>query len=341
MRQVTTIGLDLAKNVFQLHGVDARGRVVLRKRLSRSRLLGFFANLPRCVIGMEACGGAHYWARELAVLGHEVRLMPPSYVRPYVKRNKHDPADAEACCEAVTRPSMRFVPIKSVEQQSVLLLHRGRELLVRQRTQLVNALRGHLTEFGVVAAKGITKLDELLALVADPTDRRVPPLGREVLALLVAQLRDTERKIADLERRLVAWHRTNEVSRRLATIPGVGPITATALVATVGDPAFFTSARHFAAWLGLTPRQHSSGNRVWQGGISKRGPGYLRRLLVQGAQSLRYWAKGRAGAHQVWLDGLRERRPGNVVTVALANKTARIAWAVMVRGEPFRSRVAA
>jgi transposase len=337
--QVTTIGLDLAKNVFQVHGVDGRGRVVLRKRLSRSRLLGFFANLPRCVIGMEACGGAHYWARELVALGHEVRLMPPSYVRPYVKRNKHDPADAEACCEAVTRPSMRFVPVKSVEQQSVLLLHRGRELLVRQRTQL--ALRGHLAEFGVVAAKGITKIAELLALVADPTDQRVPPLARDVLALLVEQLRDTQRKIEDLERRLVAWHRTNEVSRRLATIPGVGPVTATALVATVGDPMFFTSARHFAAWLGLTPRQHSSGERVWQGGISKRGPGYLRRLLVQGARSLLHWAGGRTSAHRPWLDGLRERRPGNVVTVALANKTARIAWAVMARGEPFHSTAAA
>jgi transposase len=227
--QVTTIGLDLAKNVFQVHGVDFHGRVVLRKRLSRSRLLEFFANLPRSVIGMEACGGAHHWARELQALGHEVRLMPPSYVRPYVKRNKHDPADAEACCEAVMRPSMRFVPIKSVEQQSVLLLHRGRELLVRQRTQLVNALRGHLAEFGVVAAKGITKIAELLALVADPTDGRVPPLARDVLALLVEQLRDTERKIVDLERQLVTWHRTNEISRRLATIPGVGPITATPL----------------------------------------------------------------------------------------------------------------
>lgn len=267
--------------------------------------------------------------------------MPPSYVRPYVKRNKHDPADAEACCEAVTRPAMRFVPIKSVEQQSVLLLHRARELLVRQRTQLVNALRGHLAEFGVVAAKGISKIGELLALIADPDDRRIPPLARNVLTLLVEQLRDVERKIEDLERRLVSWHRTNEVSQRLATIPGIGPITATALVATVGDPRFFTSARHFAAWLGLTPRQHSSGERVWQGGISKRGPGYLRRLLVQGARSLMHWAGGRARAHGAWLEGLRQRRPDSVVTVALASKTARVAWAVMARGEPFRATAAA
>ena len=334
--QVTTIGLDLAKSVFQLHGVDARGRVVLRRRLSRSRLLEVFANLPRCVVGMEACSGAHYWARELEALGHEVRLMPPSYVRPYVKRNKHDPADAEACCEAAGRPSMRFVPIKSVEQQSVLLLHRGRELLVRQRTQLVNALRGHLAEFGVIAAKGISKIGELLALVADPSDGRLPPLARETLALLVEQLRGLERRIEELERRLVAWHRSNEVTRRLATIPGVGPITATALVATVGEPRVFTSARHFAAWLGLTPRQHSSGSRVWQGGISKRGCGYLRRLLVQGARSVVHWRGGRSGSHRAWLDGLRQRRPDHVVVVALANKTARIAWAVMARGEPFR-----
>lgn len=245
--QITTIGLDLAKHVFQLHGIDAGGRVVLRKRLSRPRLLEFFANLPPCLVGMEACGGAHFWAREIGKLGHEVRLMPASYVRPYVKRNKHDAADAEAICEAVTRPSMRFVPIKSEDQQSVLLVHRARELLVRQRTQLVNALRGHLAEFGIVAAKGITKLGELLALVSDPEDRRVPPLARGVLAVLVEQLHAVDAKITALERQLVTWHRTNEVSQRLATIPGVGPITATALVATVGDPAFFTSARHFSA----------------------------------------------------------------------------------------------
>jgi transposase len=339
--QVTTIGLDLAKSVFQLHGVDARGRVVLRKRLSRSRLLEFFANLPRCLVGMEACGGAHFWARELSKLGHQVRLMPASYVRPYVKRNKHDAADAEAICEAVTRPSMRFVPIKSEAQQSVLLIHRARELLVRQRTQLVNALRGHLAEFGVVAAQGITKMSELLALVEDPEDRRVPPLARDVLSLLVEQLRAVDAKVMALERQLLGWHRTNEVSQRLATIPGVGPITATALVATVGDPAFFTSARHFSAWLGLTPRQHSSGGREWLGGISKRGDGYLRRLLIHGARSILHFAKRRPGAHQAWIEGLLARRPGNVVTVALASKTARIAWAVMARGKPFQAAAAA
>jgi transposase len=224
--QVMTIGLDLAKQVFQLHGVDARGHVVLRKRLTRSRVLEFFATLPPCLVGLEACAGAHWWARELAKLGHEVRLMPPQYVRPYVKRNKNDMADAEAICEAVTRPGMRFVPVKSAEQQSVLLLHRTRDLLVRQRTQLVNALRGHLAEFGVVAAKGITKLSGLLALIADAADERLPPLARELLATLVEQLRVVERQIEDLERRLVAWHRTNEVSRRLATIPLRGLLAA-------------------------------------------------------------------------------------------------------------------
>lgn len=339
--QVTTIGLDLAKQVFQLHGVDGRGKIALRKRLSRARVLEFFANLPRCLIGMEACGGAHFWARKLQELGHDVRLMPASYVRPYVKRNKHDAADAEAICEAVTRPSMRFVPIKSEDQQSVLLVHRARELLVRQRTQLVNALRGHLAEFGVVAAKGITKIAELLALIADPEDRRVPSLARGVLSLLVEQLKAVDDQVLVLERQLIAWHRTNEVSRRLATIPGVGPITATALVATVGDPAFFTSARHFSAWLGLTPRQHSSGGREWLGGISKRGDGYLRRLLIHGARSILHWGKRRPGVHQGWIDGLLARRPGNVVTVALASKTARIAWAVMVRGERFEPAAAA
>ncbi len=339
--QITTIGLDLAKNVFQLHGVDAGGRAVLRKRLSRQRLLEFFANLPRCLVGMEACGGAHFWARELERLGHDVRLMPASYVRPYVKRNKHDAADAEAICEAVTRPSMRFVPIKSEDQQSVLLVHRARELLVRQRTQLVNALRGHLAEFGVIAAKGITKIAELLALIEDPEDRRVPLLAKEVLSLLVVQLRAVDGKITTLDRRLVTWHRMNEVSQRLATIPGVGPITATALVATVGDPAFFTTARHFSAWLGLTPRQHSTGGREWLGGISKRGDGYLRRLLIHGARSILHWGKRRPGAHQSWIDQLLERRPGNVVTVALASKTARIAWAVMAHGQPFRAATTA
>ncbi len=331
--QITTIGLDLAKNVFQLHGVDAGGRAVLRKRLSRQRLLEFFANLPRCLVGMEACGGAHFWARELERLGHDVRLMPASYVRPYVKRNKHDAADAEAICEAVTRPSMRFVPIKSEDQQSVLLVHRARELLVRQRTQLVNALRGHLAEFGVIAAKGITKIAELLALIEYPEDRRVPLLAKEVLSLLVVQLRAVDGKITTLDRRLVTWHRMNEVSQRLATIPGVGPITATALVATVGDPG--SSPPPDTSRLGSgSPTPAFDGRPGVAGGISKRGDGYLRRLLIHGARSILHWGKRRPGAHQSWIDQLLERRPGNVVTVALATKR-RTAWAATAHGEPF------
>jgi transposase len=333
------IGLDLAKNVFQVHGVDARERPVLRKRLSRTKVLAFFAQLPPCRVGMEACPGAHWWARQLVQLGHDVKLMPPQYVRPYVKRNKNDAADAEAICEALTRPSMRFVPVKSLEQQSALLLHRTRDLLVAQRTQLANALRGHLAEFGVVAAKGLGRVRELITLLAEAHDDRVPPLAREVLMAVVAQLRDVEQKIAELERQLLAWHRTNEVSQRLVTIPGVGPITATALVATVGDPAYFRSGRQFAAWLGLIPRQRSSGGKEWFGGISKRGDGYVRRLLVHGARAVVRWQK-RGVTAPTWLSDLLLRRPVNVATVALANKNARIAWALMVRNETFQARIA-
>jgi transposase len=334
--QVTMIGLDLAKNVFQVHGVDAHERPVLRKRLSRTKVAEFFAQLPPCRVGMEACPGAHWWARQLLQLGHDVKLMPPQYVRPYVKRNKNDAADAEAICEALTRPSMRFVPVKSLDQQAALLLHRTRDLLVAQRTQLVNALRGHLAELGVVAAKGIGRVRELVTLLAEANDDRVPPLAREVLMTVVVQLREVEQKITELERQLLGWHRTNEVSRRLATIPGVGPITATALVATVGDPAYFRSGRQLAAWLGLVPRQRSSGGKEWLGGISKRGDGYLRRLLVHGARTVVRWQKVRDPA-SAWLGNLLTRRPVNVATVALANKNARIAWALMIRDETFQA----
>jgi transposase len=334
--QVTMIGLDLAKNVLQIHGVDARERPVLRKRLPRTKVLEFFAQLPPCCVGMEACPGAHWWARQLLQLGHDVRLMPPQYVKPYVKRNKNDAADAEAICEALTRPSMRFVPVKNLEQQSALLLHRTRDLLVAQRTQLVNALRGHLAELGVIAAKGLGRVRELISLLAEADDDRIPPLAREALMTLVTQLREVAQKICELERQLLGWHRSNEISQRLATIPGVGPITATALVATVGDPAYFRSGRQFAAWLGLVPRQRSSGSREWLGGISKRGDGYLRRLLVHGARTVVRWQK-RSDPASRWLGELLARRPVNVATVALANKNARIAWALMVRNETFRA----
>ena len=340
--QLTTIGLDLAKNILQVHGVDAGGQAVLKRRLRRGEVLEFFANLPPCLVGLEACGGAHWWAREIEALGHQVRLMPAHYVRPYVKRNKNDAADAEAICEAVTRPTMRFVPIKGAEQRSVLLLHRTRELLVRQRTGLINALRGHVAEFGIVVAQGARNVAKLIAVIADQDGKRLPPLAKDVLRLLVEQLRATEGKLAELERHLLAWHRANEVSQRLATVPGVGPITATAVAATVGDPAHFRSARQFAAWLGLVPRQHSSGGKERLGRISKRGDGYLRRLLIHGARTVMRWRRRGVGlAASPWLAGLLERRPVNVTTVALANKNARIVWAMMMRGESFRQPASA
>lgn len=337
---VTTIGLDIAKNVFQIHGADAKGRMVFKKRLSRGKVLSFFANLPPCLIGMEACAGAHYWARELQALGHEVRLMPPQYVKPYVKRNKHDQADAEAICEAVTRPSMRFVAIKSKDQQSVLMLHRSRELLVRQRTMLANALRGHLSEFGIVVAKGIQNVQKLVAIVGDYGDNRLPDVAREVLATVIEQLRDTTRKIDDLEKRLHGWHRSNEASQRLATTPGIGPMTATALIATVGDPKNFASGRQFAAWLGITPREDSTGGKPRPGKISKRGDGYLRRLLVHGARSVvkAHRRKATEASSASWLGRLLARRHVNVATVALANRNARIAWALMVHGTAYQPR---
>jgi transposase len=326
------IGLDLAKSVFQVHGVDAQGKVVVTKRLRRDAVLAFFANLAPCVVGMEACAGSHFWAREIARLGHTVRLMAPQYVKPYVKRHKNDRADAEAICEAVQRPSMRFVAVKTEEQQSTLVIHRVRETLVAQKTQLINALRAHLAEFGIVGPQGAGKVSQLTAVVADLEDSRVPALARSALQGLVDQLRDTERRVEDLDARLAERAREDEVCQRLTTIPGIGPITATALTATVGDATVFESGRHLAAWLGLVPRQNSSGGRERLGGISKAGDGYLRRLLVHGARAVMRWH----GKTSPWLAGLLKRRPFNVAVVALANKLARIAWAVMVRGEDYR-----
>jgi transposase len=331
---IVTIGLDTAKSWFQVHGVDESGRVVLRRKLARGKVLPFFAGLTPCVIGLEACGGAHFWARELIKLGHDARLMPARYVRAYVKTNKHDAADAEACCEAVQRPGMRFVPVKSEEQQSMLMVHRTRDLLVRQRTAAVNALRGHLAEFGITAARGTARARELMSLVG--TDERVPAIARDALQQLVEQIRDVERKIEAFDKQLLSLARQNEVCRRLMTILGIGPIAATALVATVGNARSFTSGRHFAAWIGLVPKQHSSGGKERLGGISKRGDAYLRKLLIHGARASVY----RVRSHQVpgaWIAGLLARRPFNVATVALANKTARIAWAVMANGSTYHA----
>jgi transposase len=336
--QVTTIGLDIAKNLFQVHGVDARGRVMLRKRLRRAQVLTFFANLPRCVIGLEACGGAHYWARELSKLGHDARLMPPQYVKAYVKTNKHDAADAEACCEAVQRPSMRFVPVKTEVQQAVLMLHRVRDQLISQRTASINALRGHLAELGIVAAKRQAGVRQLLTLIGDVEDDRIPPLAREMLQTLAAHLRDLESKIAGLDRRLVAMARTDPICRSLAEVPGVGPVIATAFAATVSDAAAFRSGRHLAAWLGLVPAQHSSGGQDRPLGLSKRGDGYLRRQLIHGARALVWRSPGRTtGRLWAWIHGLRARRPFNVVVAAVANKLARILWALLRHGEAYRA----
>ena len=334
--QITTIGLDLAKNLCQVHAVDREGQVVLRRRLARAEVVPFFATLAPCRIGVEACGTAHYWARELIALGHEVRLMPAAYVKPYVKRGKTDAADAEAICEAVTRPTMRFVPVKSAEAQSVLMVHRTRDLLVRQRTMLVNALRGHLAELGIVAAQGIAKVTQLAAIVFDEADGRLPIFARQALQALVHQIRDVQARIATLEAELVAWCRRDNASRRLATIPGVGPITATALAATVTDPSGFRSGRQLAAWLGLVPRQNSSGGKQRLAGISKQGDRYLRRLLVVGARTVIRYARSQAPVGAPWIVALLGRRPALVAAVALANKMARIAWAILARGDIYR-----
>jgi transposase len=335
---IKVVGLDIAKQVFQVHAADEEGRSVAQVRLRRSQVLDYFRTLPSCLIGMEACATAHHWARELTALGHEVRLMPPAYVKPYVKRNKTDAADAEAIAEAVTRPTMRFVAVKSVDQQAALMLHRVRELLVRQRTMLATGLRAHLAEFGIIAPQGIHRVEKLATEVHHPN---VPALAREALMLLVDELASVWRQIEALEARLVALHRADEVSRRLASIPGVGPITAMAIANTVTDPTLFKSGREFAAWLGLTPKSHSSGGKDKLGRISKRGDRYIRHLLYVGAGNAIRFSRARAATGEQWIRGLQERRPPKVVIIALANKMARIAWAIMTRGGHFRSPAAA
>ena len=339
MGEITTIGLDLAKHVFQVHGVNAQGLTVLRKQLRRSQVLSFFSQLPPCLVGMEACATAHYWARELAALGHAVRLMPAQYVKAYVKRNKNDAADAEAICEAVLRPTMRFVPVKTADQQAALLLHRGRERLVRQRTSMANALRAHLAEFGVIAPQGLRNVGQLIAIVRDESDARLPAVARQVLQVLATQIEQLQTAIVALEKQLMAWHKNNAASQRLATVPGIGPIIATAIATTVTQPNQFRSGREFAAWLGLVPRQNSTGGKSRLGSISKRGNQYLRRLLINGASA--NLLRSKATNADPWVIGLRRRRPSLVVAVAVANKTARIAWAVMLRKENYQRAIAA
>jgi transposase len=334
--QITTIGFDLAKNVFQVHGIDATEKVIIRKPLRRGQVIKFFAGLSPCLIGMEACASAHYWARELTQLGHEVRLMPAKDVKAYVKRNKNDAADAEAICEAVRRPTMRFVQVKSAEQQGRLMQHRTRDLLLRQRTQAINALRAHLAELGIVAAQGREGLKELLAVIADEGDARLPIDARASLIVLAAQLQALQTLIGSIEKRLVVQHRASPASKRLMSIPGIGIIGASAIAATVTDPKAFRSGRDLAAWIGLVPRQDSTGGKQKLGPISKQGDRYLRRILVVGAHSVLRRAKLNPEKYP-WLTQLLARRPFKVVAIALANKMARVAWALLARGGTYRA----
>jgi len=340
MQAITTIGLDIAKSVFQVHGVDAAGQVAIRRQLKRRHVLAFFQKLPPCLVGIEACASSHHWSRELQALGHTVRLMPPAYVKPYVKRQKNDATDAEAICEAVTRANMRFVPTKTPEQQSGLVLHRTRHLFMRQQTSVINAIRAHLAEFGVVAPVGRQGVEQLLDVVADPNDKRVPEIARACLSALGAQLRAIKQQVLEFDRMIRAWHRSNEICRRLEACPGVGPVLATAVVASVANPRAFKSGRNFSAWIGLVPKQHSSGGKEKLGSISKQGDRYLRGLFVVGALALIRYAKIHGTKHRPWLTALLTRRPAKIAAIALANKIARMVWAIMAKGERYKEPAA-
>lgn len=334
--KITTIGIDLAKNVFQLHGVDAQGKTVLKKQIKRDEMPVFFANLSPCLIGMEACGSAHYWARKLQGQGHTVRLMAPQFVKPYVKTNKNDAADAEAICEAVTRPTMRFVPIKNTEQQAVLALHRARQGLVQSRTAQANQIRGLLAEFGLVIPQGISHLYLRVPLLLDEAQDELPSVFRQLIERLLEHLKALDRQANEMEMRIQAWHRSNALSRKLEKVPGIGPLTASALIASIGDAKSFDNGRQLAAWLGLVPRQHSSGGKPTLLGISKRGDCYLRTLLIHGARAVIY-ALGRKVSTAGWLTNLLARKDKNIAAVALANKNVRIVWALLAHDREFRS----
>jgi transposase len=334
--RIAHIGIDIAKSVFQVHGVDAQGKTVLRKKLSRGEMLTFFAPLPACRIGIEACAGAHYWARELIKLGHDVRLMAAQFVTPYRKSGKNDANDAEAICEAVGRPGMRFVPVKSEEAQAVLAVHRARALTVAERTALVNQVRGLLGEFGIVAGKGIAQARRLLAEIGAGS-RQLPVLARETIGELHDRLRALDERVRAYERKISALAQASEPARRLMAIEGVGPLTATALVASVGNARTFQSGRQFAAWLGLTPRQNSSGGKTTLGSISKRGDVTLRTLLIHGTRSVLRLTPGKTDRKSQWAEALKARSCENVAAVALAAKHARIMWALLARGTEYRS----
>lgn len=341
MTEIVTVGLDLAKMVFQVHGAGRSGQVMLRKRLRRDQVLSFFSALPRCTVAMEACGGSHFWAREIGRLGHEVRLIPPAYVKPFVKRQKNDAADAEAICEAAQRPTMRFVPVKSEEAQAAASVFRVRELLIRQRTQVINALRGHLTEFGLVVPKGAANAARLIAIVEDPQSG-VPVEAAATFQVLVDTLTDVGERIATLNAEIGERAKENAVARRLMTIPGIGPLIATAIAVLAPPPETFRCGRDFAAWLGLVPRQHSTGGKQRLGATTKMGERSLRRLLVIGANSVIIKRHVHRSARPgTWLGGMLTRKPPMLVRVALANKMARIAWALMIRGENYRAPTAA
>lgn len=333
---ITTIGLDLAKSVFQLHGVDARGKTVLRKTLKRAEVASFFARLAPCVIGMEACGGAHFWARKLSDLGHTVKLMAPQFVKPYVKSNKNDARDAEAICEAVARPNMRFVPIKNVEQQALLAVHRARQGFVSARTAQSNQIRGLLSEFGIVMPKGIASLGRRMPEILADAENGLPGSSLELFAHLYAHFKELSRQVEELERQIKAWHRENTASQRLEAIPGIGPLSASALAASIGDARAFKNGRQFAAWLGLVPRQHSSGGKERLLGISKRGDTYLRTLLIHGARSVLLRLNRHADQAGGWLARLVARRNPNIAAVALANKNARIVWALLAHDRDYQ-----
>ncbi len=333
---IATIGLDLAKNVFQVHAIDGEGNVLLRKTLRRAQVLPFFEKTPSCLVGIEACGTSHHWGRELTRLGHEVRLMPPAYVKPYVKRGKTDAADAEAICEAVSRPTMRFVPIKSKEQQALLSMHRARDLFVKQRTQLINMMRGMLAEFGITISEGIGRALIKARQIVEGEALDTPAEASQMAAVLGEQALNIHLRLREIDRALAACQRENAAALRVATVPGVGPITATAIVASVPTPELFASGRQFAAWLGLTPLQKSSGGKERLGRISKMGDKYIRRLLITGATSMVRRAKERPETVDPRLVDLLARKPTRVATVAMANKMARMIWAIMLRGETYR-----